>query len=309
MVIDLVEGTTDTASVARIWSDVMRWMTLVPESVEHYRASIPTVRDWLALVDGQPVGVGFCGVNPGMEESAAAFASVQVLPHARRQGAGTALYRQVSRHAHSLEKSELEVFAFDDDPDGVAFAEHRSFKIVMRTRGLRLLLADCARPSVDTPHDVTITTLAKRPELARGVWETACEAEPDIPYDGDIPLSPGPFDQFVAIQFAGPRYIPEATFVAVHGGEVIGYAKLGWNNREAGVADHDMLAVRRAWRGKGVARALKAAQIAWALDHDLTELRTGNEERNVAARAVNAHFPYTPIPDGLVYRGPIAPGQ
>jgi hypothetical protein len=42
------------------------------------------------------------------------------------------------------------------------------------------------------------------------------------------------------------------------------------------------------------------------LDNGLRELRTGNEERNAAARAVNANFPYMPLPDGLLYRGPLA---
>jgi GNAT superfamily N-acetyltransferase len=67
-----------------------------------------------------------------------------------------------------------------------------------------------------------------------------------------------------------------------------------------------MLAVRRAFRGRGVSGALKAAQISWALDNGLSELRTGNEERNAAARAVNARYPYEPTPDGLLFRGPLA---
>ena len=58
--------------------------------------------------------------------------------------------------------------------------------------------------------------------------------------------------------------------------------------------------------GQGIASALKAAQIAWALDNGLNELRTGNEERKTSARAVNAKFPYMPLPDQLLYRGPLA---
>ena len=85
---------------------------------------------------------------------------------------------------------------------------------------------------------------------------------------------------------------------------MVGYGQLGWSDRAAGIAEHEMIAVRRSWRGRGIARALKAAQIVWALDNGLSELRTGNEERNAAARAVNANFPYTPLPDGLLYRGP-----
>ncbi len=62
-----------------------------------------------------------------------------------------------------------------------------------------------------------------------------------------------------------------------------------------------MLAVRRASRARAIARAPQAAQIACAIDNCLSELRTNNEERNTPARAVNAHFPYTPLPYKLLY--------
>ena len=67
-----------------------------------------------------------------------------------------------------------------------------------------------------------------------------------------------------------------------------------------------MIAVRQRWRGRGVAQSLKAAQIAWAIDTGLHELRAGNDERNAPARAVNAHFPFVPLPDWLHLRGPAA---
>jgi GNAT superfamily N-acetyltransferase len=216
------------------------------------------------------------------------------------------MYRQVSEHARSLGKSELQTFSFEDDSGGVAFAQRHGFALVGRIRGLRLVLEGCPRPSIELPEDVTITTLAEHPELARGVWETACEAMADIPYEGDSPMSPGSFAEFEERALTGPKYIPEATFVATQGSDVIGYGQLVWMDRSAGIGDHQMLAMRRSWRGRGIARALKAAQIVWALDNGLTELRTGNEDRNAAARAVNANFPYTPVPDQLLYRGPLA---
>lgn len=84
------------------------------------------------------------------------------------------------------------------------------------------------------------------------------------------------------------------------------YAQLAWLSHAEGIADHAMLAVRNAWRGRGIAQALKAAEIAWALDTGLHELRAGNDERNSPARAVNAHFPYVLLPDFLHLRGPAA---
>jgi len=199
-------------------------------------------------------------------------------------------------------------WGYEDDAGGVAFVERHGFVVVTRKPALRLVLEGCPRPTVALPEDIEITTLADRPELARGVWETASEAMPDIPYYA-VPMSAGSVEEFVARSFAGPRYIPEATFVAVQDGEVVGYAQLTWMSRSAGIADHAMLAVRRDCRGRGIAKALKARQITWALDNALNELRTGNDERNASARAVNASFAYTPLPEQIGYRGPLLAGD
>ncbi len=160
--------------MARIRNAVVRWILIEPETIEHYRATMPGLRDWLALLDGEPVGVGGCTRITGMDESDAAFAVNCVLPEARGQGVGTAIYRAVSAHARSLGKSELEVLGFEDDPGGVRFAERHGFVVVNRARALRLLLDGCPRPSIDLPEKIEITNLAERPELARGVWETLC---------------------------------------------------------------------------------------------------------------------------------------
>lgn len=302
--IEMVAGTADTFAAARIITTVRRWIVIEPEAIEHSRATIPMFHDWLALLDGEPVGAGSCSLNLGMEEDTAAFAVACVLPRARGQGVGTAIYRQVSEHARSLGKSELVTWGYEDDAGGVAFAALHGFVVVRRKPALRLVLDGYPRPTVDLPQDIVITTLAESPELAEGVWQTASEAMPDIP-SYSVPMSAGSLEEFVARSFAGPRYIPEATFVAVRGGAVVGYAQLAWMSRASGMADHAMLAVRRAWRGRGIAKALKARQITWALDNGLTELRTGNDERNASARAVNANFAYTPLPDQVGYRGPL----
>src|SRR6478752_4040639 len=211
--IELVAGTVDTSAAARISTTVRRWIVIEPEAIEHSRATSPMFRDWLAFLDGEPVGVGSCSLNLGMEEDTAAFATACVLPHARGRGVGTALYRQVSAHARSLGKSELMTWGYEDDAGGVAFAERHGFVIVRRIPALRLVLDGCPRPTVDLPEDIAITTLADRPETAR-------EAMPDIPHYG-VPMGAGSFEKFATRSFAGPRYIAEATFVAVRDSEVV----------------------------------------------------------------------------------------
>ena len=61
-----------------------------------------------------------------------------------------------------------------------------------------------------------------------------------------------------------------------------------------------------AWRGQGVARALKAAQINWALANGYRELRTRNEQRNEPIRRLNAQFGYQPDIGRIYLVGPVA---
>src|SRR5262249_35608933 len=158
-------------------------------------------------------------------------------------------------------RSALEMIAFADDPDSAGFAAGHGFRVVSRAPSLRLRLADCPHPDVRVPAGITLSSLAERPELGFGVWETASEAFADIPYDGDSALHTGAYAEFAARFLAGPRFIPEATFVALAENQVVGYGQLCWMNRRAGIGDHEMLAVRHGWRGRGIAQALKAAQI------------------------------------------------
>lgn len=305
--LDIVDGAPHSVAIAQIASDVTRWTTRLPERIDQFRAAMPTYRNWLALLDGRRVGQATCLEPPDMRESKAAFGEICVVESARRRGVGTALFGHVSEHARSLGKTELEINVFADDPGGVEFAERREFGCIMRLRSLRLVLAGCPVPAVEPLEGVTVTTLAERPDLAHGVWEVAAEAFPDIPIDSDVPLHPGDFEEFRELSLSGARYIPEATFVALVDGETIGYGQLAWQDPSRGIAMHEMLAVRRAFRGRKIGRVLKAAQISWAIENGLTELRTGNEERNAPVRALNATFPYEPIPDVLLYRGPLAP--
>lgn len=104
----------------------------------------------------------------------------------------------------------------------------------------------------------------------------------------------------------GPGDRPEATFVALAGDEVIGYAKFSLTAAQPTTAHHDLTAVKRAWRGRGVARALKATQIAWAKANGYEELRTRNEERNAPIRRLNEEFGYRPTVGRIYMKGPLA---
>jgi GNAT superfamily N-acetyltransferase len=84
-------------------------------------------------------------------------------------------------------------------------------------------------------------------------------------------------------------------------------AKFSITTARPKVAAHDMTGVRRSWRGRGVARALKAAQIGWAKANGFEELHTRNDERNAPIRRLNAQLGYRPGIGRIHLRGPLAP--
>jgi GNAT superfamily N-acetyltransferase len=140
--------------------------------------------------------------------------------------------------------------------------------------------------------------------LARGMHEVSLEASADIPGDEDD--EPQSFEHWLAHTMGGSGDKPEATFVALAGDEVIGYAKFSLTEAQPTTAHHDLTGVKRAWRGRGVARALKATQIAWAKANGYEQLRTRNEERNVPIRRLNEQFGYKPTVGRIYLRGPLA---
>jgi mycothiol synthase len=275
---------------------------LTMDDVRSYLASVTDHVNHLAWLDGTAVGSAVSVIAPQRPDRV--FAIVTVLAERRGKGAGSALYQAISAWAAERELSVLEVAVLDNDPESLAFAARRGFVEDRHDVGVVLHLAGIEPPVVEPPAGVEIVTWAQRPELARGMYEVAVEAEPDIPGFEDDEMEP--FDDWLAHDMQGSGDRPEATFVALAGQDVIGYAKFSLTQAQPTIAHHDLSAVRRAWRGRGVARALKAAQINWAIANGYTELHTSNEERNEPIRRLNARFGYRPGIGRVYLAGPLA---
>jgi GNAT superfamily N-acetyltransferase len=276
--------------------------TFTMDDVRSFKASVRDHVDYLARVDGAAVGSAVGVIFP--QRAGRVFTILTVLAGQRRRGAGSALYEAISAWTAARGLGELEVSVLDNDPESLAFAQRRGFVEERREVGVVLHLAEIAPPEIEPPNGVEILTWAQRPELARGMYEVTLEALPDIPGFADDDIEP--FDDWLAHDMQGSGDRPEATFVALAGEEVVGYAKFSLTGANPAIAYHDLSAVKRAWRGRGVAQALKAAQINWALANGYTELHTRNEERNEPIRRLNARFGYRPGIGRRYLVGPIS---
>ena len=282
-----------------------------PTSIEDMRWSDvtypPGAARFLAELDGSPVGAATVGrmyVHP--PEHPDFWASLVVEPRARRRGIGQRLLVAISEHARDAGKTGLAFRTSTARPEGATFLEHRGFTERERAAMVRLELPGLEPPSVDPPTGIEITTLAARPDLVAEVHAIALEAFADIPSD-DEPSAAGPLEEFRARDVDRPGIPHDAFALAIDRdtGNLVGYASLMFRPGSTTVAWHDMTAVARGWRGRGIAAALKRAAIAWACAAGLTALDTANDVENAPMRAVNRRLGYRPLPDDVLYRGPL----
>jgi GNAT superfamily N-acetyltransferase len=229
---------------------------------------------------------------------------VRVAPAARGRGHGDELLRALSRWAAEHGKTELVGEVREDDPGSLAWADARGFREVGRSSRLVLDLTSVEAPAPDPPEGIEVVPWSERPDAARGIYEVMREAHPDIPGEEDIDV--GTFEEWLDRDMRGSGDRAEAVFVAFGGEEVVGYAKLSFSLARERVVMHDLTAVRRAWRGRGIAAALKRTQIAWAKEHGYDRLETRNEVRNEPIRRLNERYGYVVEPGEVTVAGPLA---
>jgi GNAT superfamily N-acetyltransferase len=255
---------------------------------------------FVAREEGRPVGAAEVGIAFQKPEP---FAQIWVPSEERRRGIGSALYRELSGWAREQGQSLLETWIEDSQPEGLDFAVKRGFTEIGLELRVSLDLTAIEAPKVEPPEGIEIVSWADRPELARALYDVALEASPDIPGDENEEMEP--YEDWLAHEMQGAGDRPEATFVAVAGDEVVGYSKFSLTNAQPTVAHHDLTGVKRAWRRRGIARALKQAQIAWAKESGYERLETRNEERNEPIRRLNTEFGYRPSGARILFRGPV----
>lgn len=257
----------------------------------------PDNLDLIAELDGVAVGVATTAEFGGAPGGDLAYVTLRVLPDERRKGVGTALHVRASDHARSLGKSRFYAVVRHDDADSLAYYGSRGFQEVSRMQDVSLdLTAVDARVDVPEGFDIVIAS----EEHDRGAYAVGLETDADIP-SGEQ-LRSGTFEQWHDRHF-GPLTLRELSFVALDHGRVVGYAILHRHSEDT--AEHAMTGVARAARGRGLAYALKQAQIAAAKQAGWRFLRTQNDLANAPMRRVNEKLGYERVLEWVHLAGPL----
>jgi mycothiol synthase len=246
----------------------------------------------LAEINGVLAGHGVAD-----RSDVAGWASVapRVLPEFRRRGVGSALLRVLVEHASGM--GFTVVRALVDEPESVGFATR--FGFVEIDRQVEQLRTIGAEPAPNPPTNFEVVCIADQPEL----WPTAyhqlaVDAVKDMAFDGELEVSLAEWER---------DWInaPEATWVAVVDGEVIGLASLMLDEDKPDRAEQGFTAVRRDWRGRSVAATLKRQTLWWAAEHGIREIYTWTQRGNDSMRRLNEHLGFTYGIVSITMRAPL----
>ncbi|HFC11391.1 MAG TPA: GNAT family N-acetyltransferase, partial [Anaerolineae bacterium] len=212
-----------------------------------------------------------------------------VLSDWQEQGVGGQLWQAIQRVLAEKKAVTMMSWVREDFGRSKRFLENRGFVQVMRDAQSQLDLAsfDASRfAGITDKMDEQGIKLYNLLELAQiepnwkqKVWEMRWPIRQDIPSSEE--KKPIPYDEWHKFTIDAPDYTPAGFIVAIApDGEYI-----GWSNIKRSDADPKKLytgvtGVKRAWRRKGIATALKLRVIAFAQANGFERIVTENEENN-----------------------------
>jgi mycothiol synthase len=248
----------------------------------------------LAELDGVLAGCGIGGLSSFGEK---AFIMARVLPEHRRRGVGAELARALAEHGRALGRTGVNSFVEDHDVDSIRFAE----KLGLREVDFQLeqVRSIGGEPALVVPDGCSVRPVGElREELLDAAWPVAQQGYEDMPLPGSVTYTRANWLRDEATR-------PDGSFVAYEDGEIVGYAGMTAHANGDATAEHGLTVVRRDRRRRGIARALKLAQLHWAAANDVVELVTWTQKGNEAMQALNASLGYETRSRALTMQGPL----
>jgi mycothiol synthase len=243
---------------------------------------------------GEPLiaGVAFVGNDSLAHREGMFEIDLRVHLHWQGHGVGKALYHVVMEHLAALGAHEVISMVWQAHPRSARFLLDRGFAEVWQRADSSLDVADfdwtpyAGLEEQLRAYGIEVTTyaaLADDPARLEKLYELDWALWQDIPYGQAVARRS--LEQFAAAEVNHPRYLPDACFIAVKDGELVGYSNL--ITAQEGF-DTDMTGVLRSYRGKGVATLLKLRGIRYAQEHGNQKLWVVNDSVNAAMLGLNA---------------------
>ncbi|MCS6881504.1 MAG: GNAT family N-acetyltransferase [Oscillochloridaceae bacterium] len=272
-----------------------------PESVEewkeHDQRQPPHLkcRRWLAETEGEAVGFASYDQPETMYHPRLFTFFAAVRPERQGQGVGRALYATVTAALAPLDPLRIRAHCRSDYARSMRFLTERGFVEDRREWESRLAVAGFD-PAPFAGHvervlasGIRIVTLRELiegdPEHRRKLYDLDVTLARDVPSPEPFTApSPESFERYV---FENRDLLPEGFFVAIDGQRYVGLSALWKSEKEPDTLYTGLTGVRREYRRRGIALALKLCAIEYARRHGIQTLKTWNESSNQGMLSIN----------------------
>lgn len=209
------------------------------------------------------------------------------------QGIGTVLYRYLMDQAESLQANALRIRLRHSEGGAVAWFERRGFTVMQRMITLVLNL------SRETPSLEPLTEQSVRQGIVLINLTDELRRHPNCVYElhdlrnlcfADIPTAdPSPLPGFKAFQqmMDDPTLLPDAFFIAKAGDEYVGLSNLAADQGRPDRLNQWFTGVHPDCRQRGIALALKAMTVRYALQRGYRTIVTVTNAINTVMLRIN----------------------
>jgi mycothiol synthase len=256
----------------------------------------------VAEMDGHAVGYAEWSRDVYIEEPDVYWGTIEIESGYRGRGVGRALYGLMLESIGARGAKRVQGYIREDLPQARAFFDSRGFQPTGRVdRASRL---DVEAAELDgcrqgfqkaTSSGLRLATLrelgADDESVLRAVYAVDEEASRDMPRS--TTFTSVPYEKWLEY-LNGPGYSPDCFFLAMDGDQPAGLAFLHLMDEGTGVAYNGFTGVGRAYRGRGIARALKLMTVEWARSHGMKFIYTDNDFENRPMLAINIEMGYVP---------------
>jgi len=277
-----------------------------PELLREWEGNAPAglVRQRLVAFDETDSGpiVGFCDAASWPWEPPHQFwISTVVAPDHRRRGLGAQLADVALAFVREQGATRLAAEVRDNAAEGLRFAERYGFRTDRHIFESRLHLADfdeqrfagvVGRVEAEGIRFLSLADLGDTDVARRKLYDINATLARDVPgHDGDFM----PFEQFQKTVCSASWYRPDGEIIAVIGDTWVGMAAVGYFQNTNSMYNM-FTGVDPAWRGRGIALALKLLAIACARRYSAIYISTNNDSENAPMLAINCRLGYQPEP-------------
>jgi mycothiol synthase len=241
--------------------------------------------------------VGFGGISNVLDmfHPRKFMVNIYVDPACQRMGVGGAIFERLLKNLKDLHAEIAWTMNKEDLPLHREFFERRGFVEKRRDWESRLDLLTF-QPEIFqeyearmTDQGISFTTLAEEMRLGeyslRRLHDLVQHIVADMPRQADF--TPVPYDQWKTLIANNPRTIPGGYFIAKHGSEFVGESDVLRNEKAPRTLSQGDTGVRREFRGRGIATALKLKVIDYAKRNGYETIETWNDSTNAPMLAVN----------------------